>query len=98
VIPTKEPAMKYVYFTPALVGVVVPYLFFLQHFDHAGFGLHAFGAGLFANGAAGGFAADVLISFCVFRAYLLLCAAPVPVAVPAGTASAIGAAHRSAVN
>jgi hypothetical protein len=62
--------MKNVYLVLAIVGTVVPYVFFIDHFSTAGFGLPAFIAGGFANGAAGGFTADVLISSVAFWVYL----------------------------
>jgi hypothetical protein len=50
----------------AIVGGVVPMLFFGQHFSTVGFGLTDFVAALFANPAAGGFTADLLISSVTF--------------------------------
>ncbi len=50
----------------AVVGAVVPYIFFIQHFQVSGFGLGSFVGALFVNGAAGGFSADLLISSLVF--------------------------------
>ncbi|MFU8817519.1 MAG: DUF2834 domain-containing protein [Pseudomonadales bacterium] len=63
--------MKNVYLVLAIVGAVVPYFFFIQHFQHAGFGVGDFIAGAFANGAAAGASADLVISSLVFWAYLL---------------------------
>lgn len=62
--------MKNVYLVLAVVGTVVPYAFFIEHFSAAGFGLPALLSSAFANGSAGGFAADVLISSAVFWVYL----------------------------
>ena len=63
--------MKNLYLLFAIVGAVVPYVFFADHFATVGFGLVDFiGAG-FVNGVAGGFTADVLISSVVFWIYLL---------------------------
>ncbi len=62
--------MKNVYLVLAIVGAIVPYAFFVSHFNEVGMSLDSFVAGLFANGAAGGFSADVLISSLVFWAYL----------------------------
>ena len=50
----------------AIVGGVVPFLFFGQHFASVGFGLMDFVEALFANPAASGFTADLLISSFVF--------------------------------
>ncbi len=62
--------MKNAYLVMAILGAVVPYYFFISHFNAVGFGLPDFVAGLFANGAAGGFSADVLISSAVFWMFL----------------------------
>lgn len=62
--------MKNVYLALAILGTVVPYLFFFQFFVESGFNLPAFVGGLFANGAAGGFTADLLITSLVFWLYL----------------------------
>ena len=52
----------------AIAGAVVPYVFFVDFFAN---GTSGFVAGLFANGAAGGFAADVLISSLVFWIWMI---------------------------
>lgn len=57
--------MKSVYLALAILGAVVPYVFFGQFFAQGG-GLVDFVAALFANPAAGGFTADLLISSLVF--------------------------------
>lgn len=57
--------MKSLYLALAILGAVVPYLFFGQFFA-AGGGLGDFIAALFANPAAGGFTADLLIASLVF--------------------------------
>jgi hypothetical protein len=62
--------MKNVYLVLTIVGTIVPYVFFIEHFSVSGFGLPTMLASAFANGAAGGFAADVLISSAVFWIYL----------------------------
>jgi len=58
--------MKNVYLVLAVVGAVLPYVFFLQHFAAAGVGLPAFLAAVFANPAAAGAAADLVTSSVVF--------------------------------
>ena len=58
--------MQGVYLILALVGAIVPYVFFVQHFAAEGISLPGFVSALFANGAAGGFSADLLISSFVF--------------------------------
>lgn len=57
---------KKIYLILAFGGAIVPYIFFIQHFADVGFDLTSFIAALFANPAAGGFAADLLISSLVF--------------------------------
>jgi hypothetical protein len=63
--------MKNVYLVLAIIGTVVPYAFFIEHFSTAGLNLLGFVAAGFANGAAGGFTADVLISSVAFWIYLM---------------------------
>ncbi len=62
--------MRHLYLILAVIGAVVPYAFFLQFFNAQGLALDTFVGGLFANGAAGGFTADVLISSAVFWLYM----------------------------
>ena len=62
--------MKNIYLALAILGTVVPYLFFIQFFVESGINLPAFVGGLFVNGAAGGFSADLLITSLVFWLYL----------------------------
>ena len=54
-----------IYLLLAVVGAVIPYAFFLDYFASEGIGA-GFVAALFANGAAGGFTADLLISSVAF--------------------------------
>jgi len=62
--------MKNLYLILAIIGAVVPYLFFFQFFAQAGIDLPAFIGALFVNGAAGGFTADLLITSFVFWIYM----------------------------
>jgi hypothetical protein len=62
--------MRNLYLALAVVGAVVPYLFFVPYFASAGLALPTFVGALFANGAAAGFTADLLISSGVFWIYL----------------------------
>ena len=62
--------LKTTYLILAITGAIVPYVFFLKYFGEAGFGLSTFVTALFANGAAGGFTADVLISSAVFWLFM----------------------------
>ena len=57
---------KNLYFVAAIIGGVVPYLFFNPFFSSNGFDLPKFVSELFANDPAGGFSADLLISSFVF--------------------------------
>lgn len=58
--------LRTIYLLLAIAGGVVPYLFFIRHFGSTGFGFADFIGALFANPAAGGFTADLLISSLVF--------------------------------
>ncbi len=62
--------MKNVYLVLAIVGAVVPLLFFFNFFAASGLALPTFVSALFVNGAAGGFAADLLITSLVFWLYM----------------------------
>ncbi len=57
------------YLSLAVAGAVAPYVFFLQFFADAGLAGNFVGA-LFVNGAAGGFATDLLITSLVFWIFL----------------------------
>jgi hypothetical protein len=57
---------KTFYLAMAVVGTVVPWLFFGSFFGLNGLDIPLFLRSLFANGAAGGFSADVLITIVVF--------------------------------
>lgn len=60
--------MQKTYLSLAIIGAIVPYIFFFQFLaDHP---IGDFVAALFANGAAGGFSADLLISSAVFWVFL----------------------------
>ena len=58
--------LKQVYLILAIIGTVVPWAFFGSFFIANGPDLFAFARGLFANGAAGGFASDIMISILIF--------------------------------
>ena len=62
--------LKKFYLLAAIVGAIVPYVFFLGFANAEGLDLLAFVEGLFVNGAAGGFTADLLISSTVFWVYM----------------------------
>jgi len=63
--------MKHFYLAAAITGAIIPYLFFITFFNSEGLLPTTFIGGVFANGAAGGFTADLLISSFVFWAYLI---------------------------
>lgn len=54
------------YLVSAIIGTVVPWVFFFKFFNSEGLNIPLFFSSLFVNGAAGGFSADVLISILVF--------------------------------
>ena len=54
------------YLVAAVAGTVIPWLFFGAFFALNGLDIPLFLQSLFANGAAGGFSADVLITIFVF--------------------------------
>ncbi|KXK23738.1 MAG: hypothetical protein UZ15_CFX003000503 [Chloroflexi bacterium OLB15] len=58
--------LKNFYLVCAIIGTIIPWLFFAHFFRTEGVNLSLFLSSLFANGAAGGFSADVLISILVF--------------------------------
>lgn len=62
--------MKNFYLIAAVLGGIVPYIFFAQFFQSEGLSLSTFIGGIFANGAAAGFTADLLISSAVFWGFL----------------------------
>jgi len=57
---------KTLYLILAIVGGIVPYVFFIQFLQQHGVDLPVFVAALFVNGAAGGFTADLLIASLAF--------------------------------
>lgn len=62
--------MKNAFLVLAILGAIVPYVFFAQHFGAVGYGIAEFTAAVFATPAASGFAADLLISSAVFWIYM----------------------------
>ena len=58
--------LKTFYLCSAIVGTIVPWLFFASFFRENGIDIPLFIVSLFENGAAGGFSVDVLISIVVF--------------------------------
>lgn len=63
--------MKHLFLALAILGAVIPWAFLLGYFAEAGLGISGFLAALFANGAAGGATADLLIASVAFWVFLL---------------------------
>jgi hypothetical protein len=68
--------MKAIYLVLAIVGTIGPYVFFADYFAQSGFALTGFLAAAFANGVAGGFAVDVIVSSAAFWVWLAAERAP----------------------
>jgi len=64
--PVGSAKLKTIYLVLAIVGAVIPYAFFIQHFNESGFGIGRFVFNLFAFPVSGGFTVDLLISSFVF--------------------------------
>lgn len=62
--------MRTIYLLLAIAGTVIPVLCFLEFFGSEGFSGYRFAEGIFANGAAAGFTADLFISSFVFWAFM----------------------------
>lgn len=62
--------MKKIYLVLALIGAIVPYLFFFQFIQSQGLNITLFINSLFVNGAAGGFSADLLLSSFIFWLFM----------------------------
>ena len=62
--------MRNIYLVAAILGAVVPYVFFLQHFGAEGIDLMRFLGAAFANPAAAGLGSDLFISSFVFWIYM----------------------------
>ena len=63
--------MKTLYLILAIIGAVIPYAFFLQHFTAEGINPMSFVRAIFANPAAGGFTADLLFTSIVFWIFMI---------------------------
>ncbi|MFK7864518.1 MAG: DUF2834 domain-containing protein [Pseudohongiellaceae bacterium] len=59
-----------IYLTLAILGALIPIVFFADFALENGLTLGSFIAALFENGAVGGFTADLLISSVVFWVYM----------------------------
>lgn len=70
--------MRRVYLALAIVGAIVPYIFFIQHFSVAGLDPYAMLSGMFANPMASGLTSDLLISSGVFWVWMFRNRGPKP--------------------
>lgn len=61
--------MRSFYLLMAVIGTIVPWIFFAGFFSANGLDVPGFLGGLFVNGAAGGISADVILSSAVFWAW-----------------------------
>lgn len=64
--------MKKVYLVLAILGGVIPYIFFFEFIQTHGLDIPGFMKGLFASGASGGFTADLLLTSFVFWIYMFV--------------------------
>ena len=62
--------MKTLYLMFAIVGGVLPYVFFLRYFASEGVSLTGFVSALFVNSAAGGFTTDLLLTSFIFWVFM----------------------------
>jgi hypothetical protein len=62
--------MKHVYLVAAVIGAIVPYIFFIQYFSAGNLSPMDFLSAWFINPAAGGVAADALIASIVFWMFM----------------------------
>jgi len=62
--------MKKLYLAAAILGAIVPYVFFFNFMQINGLDLPKFMSAAFVNGAAAGFSADLLFSSFVFWAFM----------------------------
>lgn len=62
--------MKKLYLSLAIIGAIVPYIFFIQFIQLEGINIPLFISSLFVNGAASGFSADLLVSSFIFWLFM----------------------------
>ena len=58
------------YLIAAILGAILPYVFFISHMASEEFRLASFGQAVFANSAASGIAVDLFISSAIFWVFL----------------------------
>jgi hypothetical protein len=63
--------MKRIYLILAIIGAILPYIFFLQFFINSGFDLPGFISSLFVIPVAAGFTVDLLITSFVFWIWMI---------------------------
>jgi hypothetical protein len=64
--------MKRLYLILAVLGAIIPYLFFIQYFSTLGLSLGGFISAVFANGATAGFTVDLLFTSFVFWSFMFI--------------------------
>jgi hypothetical protein len=63
--------MKLFYLILAVIGAILPYIFFIQFFVNSGLDLPGFISSLFVNPVAAGFTVDLLITSFVFWIWMI---------------------------
>jgi hypothetical protein len=63
--------MSIIYLNLAILGAIIPYVFFFDFIQAEGVNLPLFIQSLFVNGAAGGFSADLLFTSFVFWLFMV---------------------------
>ena len=64
--------MRKIYLTLAILGAIIPHLFFFKFIQVEGVNIPLFVESLFVNGAAGGFSADLLFTSFVFWLFMFV--------------------------
>jgi hypothetical protein len=64
--------MRRLYLILAILGTIVPYVFFFQFLQVNGLNIPGFVSALFVNGAAGGVSADLFFSSFVFWLFMFM--------------------------
>ncbi len=64
--------MKKLFLVLAVIGAILPYLFFIQHLSSEGFSPSKLTAAVFANPGAGAFTTDLLLSSGIFWIFMFL--------------------------
>lgn len=70
--------LRTIWLVSAILGAIVPYAFFLDFFLENGFVPSVFLGSLFADGAAGGFTVDLLITSVIFWIWMFSRQEPAP--------------------